>query len=259
MTPLGESQFIKKINDVVHKHISDEHFGVSELAEALNISRVTLHRRVRKNFNKTVNALIREIRLKKAWQMLQNNDGSIADIAYSVGFGSATYFNKCFRDNYGYPPGDVLKGNKIQTKTIKSKSKTISKKASIPIVIFLIVSFTLIGLLDIVNIKNNQSEVVAIAVLPAIDKGFRNNSCTILEGFREYLIVKLNTIEHFKVSPNLSTEKYRNSDKSAKRIARELDARYLITISGQSAGNLSTIWVQLIDIHKNTNIWSYPI
>lgn len=53
--------------------------------------------------------LIREIRLRKALELLGNEEYTIAEIAYETGFGSPAYFNKCFHDFFGYSPGEARK------------------------------------------------------------------------------------------------------------------------------------------------------
>jgi AraC-like DNA-binding protein len=41
--------------------------------------------------------------------MIEEQQGNISEIAYSVGFASPSYFSKCFRDEFGYPPSDLVK------------------------------------------------------------------------------------------------------------------------------------------------------
>jgi AraC-like DNA-binding protein len=41
--------------------------------------------------------------------MLQNQEANISEIAYSVGFGSPSYFTHCFKEEYGYSPSEIGK------------------------------------------------------------------------------------------------------------------------------------------------------
>ena len=43
-------------------------------------------------------------------ELLKNDSLTVAEAAYMAGFRSATYFSKCFRDYFGYPPVEVTKG-----------------------------------------------------------------------------------------------------------------------------------------------------
>ncbi|RQW91014.1 MAG: AraC family transcriptional regulator, partial [Geobacter sp.] len=101
--PLSQDQaFIRKLADIVSANLQDENFGVEKLVRETGISRVTIHRKVKSIKHLSISQFIREIRLHKAMEMLQSNEGTAAEIAFRVGFGSATYFNKCFHEYFGY-------------------------------------------------------------------------------------------------------------------------------------------------------------
>ena len=104
-----ENDLLNRIKKIVEEHLSDEQFGVSELAGELNMSRSNLLRKVRKQSGLSVSQLIRQIRLEHAMELLKNSSMSVSEISYKVGFGSVSYFVKCFGDHYGYPPGEVGK------------------------------------------------------------------------------------------------------------------------------------------------------
>src|SRR5690606_7696745 len=59
--------------------------------------------------NQNISKFIREIRLQKSMEMLQRGEGTIAEVAFRSGFGSPTYFIKCFHEHYGFSPGEVRK------------------------------------------------------------------------------------------------------------------------------------------------------
>ena len=98
---------INKINGVLEVSLENEQFGVKELTQEIGMSRAQLHRKIHTLTGKSTSQFIREFRLKKAMKMLQDNVATASEIAYRVGFKSPTYFNTCFREYYGYPPGEV--------------------------------------------------------------------------------------------------------------------------------------------------------
>ncbi len=104
-----ENDFLKKITEIVEDNISSEQFGVSELAAELGMSRSNLLRKVTKLSDVSVSQFIRQIRLKRAMELLQEGEYTVSEVSYKVGFGSTSYFIKCFGDIYGYPPGEVGK------------------------------------------------------------------------------------------------------------------------------------------------------
>ncbi len=96
--------FIKGVNEIIVAKMKDEGFGVSELAKEMNISRTTLHRKIKSGTGQSVSQLIRDTRLKRALELLENEPLTVAEAAYMTGFRSATYFSKCFRKKFDTLP-----------------------------------------------------------------------------------------------------------------------------------------------------------
>jgi len=107
-TPNTGADFIDKANTLVLENVSNEQFGVSELAELMNMSRSNLLRKIKKHTQLSASQFIRQVRLQKGMEMVKENKLTVSEISYQVGFGSASYFIKCFREHYGYPPGEVV-------------------------------------------------------------------------------------------------------------------------------------------------------
>jgi uncharacterized protein (TIGR02145 family) len=101
--------FISKVTEIILANLGDENFGVNELAHELGIRHQILRRRLRAITNKNIKQLIREIRLNKALELLKNESFTASEVAYKVGFSSPAYFNTCFHEFFGYPPGQVIK------------------------------------------------------------------------------------------------------------------------------------------------------
>ena len=102
--------FLGKAEALVLENLSNEQFGVSELAAAMNMSRSSLLRKVKKHAGLSASQFIRQIRLKRGMELLKQDDAlTVSEISYQVGFGSTSYFIKCFREQYGIPPGEVSK------------------------------------------------------------------------------------------------------------------------------------------------------
>ena len=96
------------------------------------MSQNNLLRKVRSGKGMTISQLINETRLKKAWEILQEEDLSIADLAFRVGFSSPAYFSSCFKKQFDCTPGDakgrqntnVVKKDLNPSLNIKSLAKT---------------------------------------------------------------------------------------------------------------------------------------
>uniref|UniRef100_UPI003216CB20 helix-turn-helix domain-containing protein n=1 Tax=uncultured Draconibacterium sp. TaxID=1573823 RepID=UPI003216CB20 len=101
-----KNDFIRRITQIVEENISSEQFGVSDLADSIGMSRSNLLRKVKSLTNLSVSQFIRNVRLNYAKELLRETSLTVSEIAYKVGFGSPSYFIKCFGDLYGYPPGE---------------------------------------------------------------------------------------------------------------------------------------------------------
>ncbi|MEM9051185.1 MAG: helix-turn-helix domain-containing protein [Bacteroidota bacterium] len=101
------NDFLSKSEKIILENLSNEQFGVSELAEALHMSRSNLLRKIKKATNLSASQYIRKIRLNEAMELLKNGNLNVSEVSYQVGFGSASYFIKCFREEYGYSPGEA--------------------------------------------------------------------------------------------------------------------------------------------------------
>jgi YesN/AraC family two-component response regulator len=103
----SDEAFLNEAAAIVEANLGDENFSIEKLAEALNISRSQAFRKIKALTNQSPSRFTRSIRLKRAKQLIEGRAGTIAEIAYSVGFSSPTYFSKCFKEQYGQLPGEL--------------------------------------------------------------------------------------------------------------------------------------------------------
>ena len=105
--PAAVSLFITRFKEVVEARLEDSDVSVEDLAADMNLSRVQLYRKVKSITDSSPVELLRNARLKRAYQMLLTTDKSVSEVAYAVGFTSPSYFTKCFKDEYGKVPGEL--------------------------------------------------------------------------------------------------------------------------------------------------------
>ena len=103
VTPMDEV-FLTKVLTAVQSHLQDPTFDVERLGREVGLSRSQLHRKLRALTNQPPTLLIRSIRLQRAAELLAHKTGSVAEVAYFVGFNSQAYFAKCFREQFGCSP-----------------------------------------------------------------------------------------------------------------------------------------------------------
>ncbi|MFQ5639709.1 MAG: two-component regulator propeller domain-containing protein [bacterium] len=111
VTPADEV-FVKKVLAVVEEYLADEEFNVEVLQRKVGMSRTQLHRKLKALTNQSTTEFIRSIRLQRGADLLQQKAGSIAEIAYMVGFSSQAYFTRCFQQQFGMTPKTFAKQQK---------------------------------------------------------------------------------------------------------------------------------------------------
>jgi TolB-like protein/AraC-like DNA-binding protein len=251
----NKSTFIEQAEALILKNLANEQFGVSELAEAMHMSRSNLLRKIKKRTKLSASQFIRQIRLQEAMDLLKEDSSTVSEISYQVGFGSTSYFIKCFREQYGYPPGEVGKGKvaieeeKAQTNFLKQYQWPLIAATS---VMLLVVSFLLFSKKE----PAHKFEVEkSIAVLPFKNESADSTNLYFVNGLMESALNNLQKIEDLRVISRTSVEKYRKTDKGIPAIAEELNVNYLVEGSGQRVGNQVLLNIQLIDASMDTPIW----
>ena len=103
-----DEKFMFKVREIIEKHISEEGFNIEDFCYEVAMSRAQLHRKLKALTGKSASLYIRSVKLAKAKKMIEEQTGNISEIAYSVGFSSPAYFSRCFKEEFGYPPSDVI-------------------------------------------------------------------------------------------------------------------------------------------------------
>ncbi|HEY8916358.1 MAG TPA: two-component regulator propeller domain-containing protein [Chitinophaga sp.] len=100
----ADEQFIQQALQVVEKHLADADFSVEDLSRALHMSRVSVYKKILSLTGKTPIEFIRSIRLKRAAQLLEKSQLTVAEVAYEVGFNNPKYFSRYFKTEYNVLP-----------------------------------------------------------------------------------------------------------------------------------------------------------
>jgi len=101
-----EDRFLKKVMTIIEQHIDDQLLSVDMLAEEAAMSNTQLYRKLKSLTGFSPNELIRNTRLERAASLLKQRAGTVADVAYQVGFNNLSYFSKCFKEKFGLSPSE---------------------------------------------------------------------------------------------------------------------------------------------------------
>lgn len=252
-----ENDFLNKLTKIVEENISNEQFGVSELANRIAMSRSNLLRKVKSSTSLSVSQFISQVRLQRAMELLKDNSLSVSEISYQVGFSSPSYFIKCFRDYYGYPPGEAGKMKPNESEVIEN---TIPGKKRKFIIIgsafFLIVILVVLFIVFKPALSPKASLEKSIAVLPFKNDSNDSTNLYLINGLMESILTNLQKVGELKVISRTSVEKYRNNTKTIPELAEELNVNYFIEGSGQKIGDEILLHIQLIEGPTDKHLWA---
>lgn len=99
-----DRKFIHEFMSLVEGNIDNEDFSTEDICKSIGISRVQLYRKVKALLDINVNDYILNTRLQKAKYLLLNENFSIGEVAYKVGFSTPAYFSQVFKSKFGLTP-----------------------------------------------------------------------------------------------------------------------------------------------------------
>ncbi|MFT4023541.1 MAG: response regulator [Flavihumibacter sp.] len=104
----ADERFLEQLNDEICRHIEDLDLDVEKLARIMNMSRITLYRKIKAVSDLTPLELINITRLKKAATLLAEGDHKIYEIANMMGFSSQSNFARNFQKQFNMTPTDYM-------------------------------------------------------------------------------------------------------------------------------------------------------
>jgi len=260
-----EDIFLEKLKKEIDDNLTNDQFSVEELAKNIGMSRSQLHRKLNSATGQSVSQFIREHRLNLGMALLKEGDLTAAEVADKIGFGSATYFNKCFNEYYGFPPGEVknkisendslLSQRPIKTVNERAKGKPLLLKIMAACVVLVILGVLYYNFVSRSKVNVGlQGKSIAILPFKNLSEDQRNEYFS--EGVIEAIRTNLSQIGALRVISRTSVEKYKNTEKSAKEIAQELGVAALLEGSIQRNNNAVRVEVRLVDGISEGQVWA---
>ncbi|MEP0418029.1 MAG: two-component regulator propeller domain-containing protein [Cyclobacteriaceae bacterium] len=109
-----DEKFLTKLMELTEENIENSNLSVEQLAHELLVSRALLFTKIKSLTGKTPKGFIKDIRLKRAAQLLQDTDLNISQVAQKSGFKDYRYFTKVFKQYFDETPKDYALANNTQ-------------------------------------------------------------------------------------------------------------------------------------------------
>lgn len=114
-----DEKFLENAIKVVEKHMMNTDFSVELMVQEMGLSRSHLYIKIKELTGLSSSAFIRNIRLKRAVQLLEQSNFTVKEIMYMTGFNTSSYFSKCFKKQFGVLPRDYIKNLKAEKAKLK--------------------------------------------------------------------------------------------------------------------------------------------
>lgn len=111
ITPYDE-QFMEKVMAYMEEQMDNAELTIDEFAEQLMLSRTIFYRKLKSIIGLTPVDFIREIRIKRAVQLIDSDEYNFSQVAYMTGFNDPKYFSKCFKKVIGITPSEYKERKK---------------------------------------------------------------------------------------------------------------------------------------------------
>lgn len=103
IVPMDE-QFMQKVMAFLEENMDNQELEIEDFASHLCLGRTVFYRKLKSIVGLTPVEFVREIRIKRAVQLIENSDYTFSQVAYMTGFSDPKYFSKCFKKIVGLTP-----------------------------------------------------------------------------------------------------------------------------------------------------------
>ncbi|UOR04949.1 response regulator [Hymenobacter aerilatus] len=107
--PDADREFLENAMRVVEEHLEDAEFNVQVLVRKVGMSQSVFYRRIKSITGQTVVEFIRDVRMKRAAQLLAGTTMRVSEVAFQVGIEDAKYFRKMFQKIYSVTPSEYAR------------------------------------------------------------------------------------------------------------------------------------------------------
>ena len=112
----ADERFMESLNNTIFENIEDIELDIEKIAKCMNMSRITLYRKIKSISVLTPIEVINITRLKKAAELLSEGDYKIYEISDKVGFSSQSNFARNFLKHFNITPTQYMHSKQLKKK-----------------------------------------------------------------------------------------------------------------------------------------------
>lgn len=250
--------------EIVEANLGNEQFGVEDLVREIGLSRSQVHRKLHEATGQSISQFIREIRLQRAHELLVDGAGTASEIAFNVGFGSPTYFNKCFVEHFGYTPGEA-KDKATSTSAISNRKNLLQPRKGRLLMIGALIVILVAAIwffyknsgradVSVRGTKDIKNDALAVLYFDNISGDPTQDYLS--DGVTDEIISRLSMIRSLRIPGISSVKPFKTKSIPLSEIASQLNVDIILEGSVNKSGNKLRITARLIDVPNNHTLWT---
>lgn len=103
-----EPELVRTVRAAIEERLAVPTLSVEQLASAVAVSRSTLYRRLKEQVGASPSQFMQKVRVEHGARLLREEEGTISEVAYAVGFDTLSYFSRQFREHFGQSPSEYV-------------------------------------------------------------------------------------------------------------------------------------------------------
>ena len=105
----NNDNIFEKIVDYIDNHYRDVDISLKKLSDIFSYTEKYLSHLFKKKMDISFKSYINKLRIQYAYKLIENNETSVSQIAFSCGYSDSLYFSKVFKKTHGISPTQYIK------------------------------------------------------------------------------------------------------------------------------------------------------
>lgn len=117
-----DKEFVNNLIDLMELQIENTDLNVDYICQQIGMSRTKLYKKIKDLTGQTINEFVRIFRLKKAVEIMTNEDIPVMEVMYRIGIQSHSHFTTSFKKEFGKTPSQFMQEMEDKRKAKENKN-----------------------------------------------------------------------------------------------------------------------------------------
>jgi AraC-like DNA-binding protein len=102
--------FMNKLLAIIDAQMINPELDIDFLCKEIGMSRTKLYQKLKSITGQSIGEFVRSARLRKAIEIMKNEDVLMTEVMYRIGIQTQSYFTKAFKKEFGVTPTAYIQG-----------------------------------------------------------------------------------------------------------------------------------------------------